>query len=81
MNPTLVLVIGLIAGFLISLFRSRSTSAKADATELNLASVTKMEKLKLVLTEKEANDKVKTYQDALKKYDPNFNGDGNKPAS
>ncbi len=83
MTETILLVIGIIAGFLISLFKSRSTSAKADAEEINLANVVKINRTKLVLTEKEANDKVQEYQDALRKYDPNFHDDdgGDKPAS
>lgn len=74
MTQTLTLLAGLIVAFLVGLFTSRKTS-ETQAEVLDLTNKIADNKKKSVITQADADQKVKDYQDALKKYDPQFHND------
>lgn len=82
MTQTLILFAGIIISFLIGLFTSRKTSSK-DAKVIDLTGKINANKALADKAQKDADAKVKEYQDALKAYDPTFHdddGDG-KPSA
>jgi cell division protein FtsX len=80
---TILLIVGILLGFLVALLKSVSTSKKSDATILDLTN--KIQDKKNVEAIKAANSDaaLKEYQNALKAYDPNFHSDdgSNKPSN
>lgn len=71
---TLLVVLGIVVAFLIGLFSSRKT-AREDAKIIDLTGRIKDNMQKSVETQAAADKAVKEYQDALKKYDPDFHSD------
>lgn len=74
MENTILLILGLMIAFVVGLFSSRKTSQQ-DAKVLDLTSKINDNKQKAAQAQELADKAVKEYQDALKKYDPDFHSD------
>lgn len=82
-GSTVLLILGILIAFLVGLFSSRKT-AREDAKILDLTGKINDNKQKSAQAQELADKAVKEYQDALKKYDPNFHSDddgGGKPSA
>lgn len=76
-------IIGALVLLLIGFFSSRKT-AKEDAQVIDLTVKIGENKDKAAAAQKDADEKIKEYNEALKQLDPNFHnddGDPSKPAS
>jgi len=82
MTQQLIFIGGILIAFLFGLFASRKTSS-TDAKIIDLTGKIKDNQTKADAAQKDADQKVKEYQNALKAYDPTFHDDddGGKPAS
>lgn len=78
MENTFLLILGLVVAFIIGLFSSRKTTQE-DGKVLDLTSKINDNKQKSVQAQALADKAVKEYEDAKKKYDPNFDDD--KPSA
>jgi len=83
MIQTLCLLGAILIAFLIGMFTSRKTSQEAGKV-LDLSQKIKDNQAKSAIAQARVDAAMKEYQDALKKYDPNFHSDdddGGKPTS
>lgn len=83
MQQSFYFFIGIIIAFIVGLFFSRKTNQEA-ASVLDLTDKIKQKQAADAKAQAAADQAVKEYQDALKKYDPEFGNDdddGGKPAS
>ena len=74
MAASLAFFIGIIIAFVIGLFASRKTSQEASKV-ITLTQKINAEKKSGIITQADADQKVKEYQNALSKYDPDFAND------
>lgn len=82
MNQTVLgLIVGLIGGIAILLFSKKSSNT--DAQILDLTQKIRDNQTKEIAAKADADAKTKEFQDALKKYDPDFHNDdgGGKPSA
>ena len=83
MAASLAFFIGILIAFVVGLLSSRKTSQEASKVT-SLTNKINGEKKSAIITEADADQKMKEYQDALNKYDPNFyndDGSGGKPSA
>lgn len=71
---TFAQIVALIFAFIVGLLLSRR-SAQRDAKILDLNAKIKEKKDEAAARQADADRKVKEYEESLKKYDPDFNGD------